>query len=630
MTVDPSRRRAEQIADMVEGVEMAFSPPVGADDPYPPDEEEGRRGNVPPLEIEPEIGFVDEPTPPSGHGPADGGPVLAACAQERQNDTGNARRFRLRFGDLSKAQMVVHVQNIGWFCWDGRRWREDGDDRVIRPLAQECADLISRETLLITPTPDEDEALGAAISAEEKAESLEASLAALGDDDGDKKAKIKKAIAALSRIVAHGNAIEKRILRRRSDRLRHANSSGNKGKLDGMLNEARPFVSRQLASFDTSDLDFNVENGTLFFGPRQEIDLECPDPDVTRYVTRWAVGIKPHDRHDFNTKLAPVFWCPDAKAAHFAAFIERVLPNEAVRRYVQRFFGYCLTRRTSEQMFCIFFGGGRNGKSTLVDIVARILDDYATSVPIGSLMAENARKAQDATPDLNRLPGARFVRTSEPKEGLALNEGLVKELTGGEPIHLRRLNQESIEVYPEFKLVISCNYKPRILGNDDGIWRRIALVPFNVQIPKEEVDKKLGDTLWAERSGILNWMVDGAIEYLEMGGLSPPREILEATDEYRLSEDPIGKYIMTALDVTRDPKDVIESGRLYQSFVLYAKRFNEPVLGDAAFRRKMPKGADDHGFAKGKSSISIYTGVRFKPGFSPPDEPSHTQGWGRD
>lgn len=563
-------------------------------------------------------------------------PVLIRCAAEAQNDTGNSRRFRHRYGDLSEAQSVVHVQNVAMFCWDGRRWKEDIDHQGVRPLAQRTAELIAFEAKLFKPTPAEAEALNAGVEAMLDLDSIEADIQRLADEatdddpvDRKKLSELGRKKQALERIVKSAERVEKRIQQRRTDRRRHANSSGNKGKLDGMLNEAVPYISRAIRQFDTAELDLNVENGTLYFNvtERRAEDLECPDPDAQRFTIERDVrlGLRAHSRADFNTKLAPVFWCPEAKAPVFHAFLERIMPNPALRAYLQRFFGYCLTRRTSEQMFCIFHGGGRNGKSTLVDIVARVLDDYATTVPVASLMAENARKAQDATPDLNRLPGARFVRTSEPKEGLAINEGLVKELTGGEPINLRRLNQESIEVYPEFKLVISCNSKPRILGNDEGIWRRIALVPFDVQIPKDEVDKALPDKLWAERSGVLAWMVEGCRQYLTLGGLAPPKEIIDATEEYRVEEDPIGKFIMSALDVTRDPLDAIESGKLYDGYTAWAKRSSEPLLGAATFKRKMPKAADAHGFIKGKSSISIYQGVRFKPGFAPPESPSHTR-----
>lgn len=564
-------------------------------------------------------------------------PVLMRCAAEAQNDTGNSRRFRLRYGDMAEAaRRVVHVQNIAWFCWDEKRWKEDIDSQGVRPLAQRTAELIAHEAKLIQPNEAEAEALEAGVNAMIDLEALEADMLVLEAEaedgkkpDRKKKVEIGKKIAATKRIIATAERVEKRIQSRRTDRRRHGNSSGNKGKLDGMLNEAIPYLSRAIRQFDTADLDLNVDNGTLFFTveAREVPDPDCPDPDAVRMMTERTVriGIRPHAREDWNTKLAPVFWCQEARAPVFEAFLARIMPNASLRAYLQRFFGYCLTRRTSEQMFCIFHGAGRNGKSTLVDIIARVLDDYATTVPVASLMAENARKAQDATPDLNRLPGARFVRTSEPKEGLAINEGLVKELTGGEPINLRRLNQESIEVYPEFKLVISCNSKPRILGNDDGIWRRIALVPFDVQIPKDEVDKALPEKLWAERSGILAWMVEGCRAYLEAGGLAPPKEIIEATEEYRLAEDPVGKFIVAALDVTRNPDDIIESGRLYDGYIAWAKRASEPLLGAATFARKMPKAAEAHGFLKGKSSVSIYQGVQFKGGFAPPAEPSHTR-----
>ena len=574
-------------------------------------------------------GQGDEPPPPGNDGVFSPPPVLAACALEPPTDIGNSRRFRMRYGDLAPVDQraVLHVQNIGWFVWDSRRWKEDGDDRGLRPLAHRTAELIAHEARLILPTPAENEALNEAVAVGDELEQLEATIEALShpkegqERDAEALARQKKRRMTLQRIVDHAERIEKAIQKRRTDRRRHGNSTGNSGKLDGMLNEARPYISCERQHFDRDKLAINLDNGTLVFRKAEIEDLDCPDPDVTRFKAVWQHGMHGHDRTDFNAKLAPVFWCPEAKAPLFKAFLERVMPNPAIRAYLQRFFGYCLTGLTSEQVFAVFHGEGANGKSTLVDVIGRILDDYSTTVPVASLMAENARKAQDATPDLNRLPGARFVRTSEPKEGLALDEALVKELTGGEPINLRRLNQESIQVYPEFKLVISCNRKPRIIGNDDGIWRRIALVPFEVQIPKEERDKGLVEKLWLERSGILNWMVEGCLDYLERGQLAPPGEILVATQEWRDDSDVIGAFVRAALEITRNPSDTIETGPLYESYLIYAKRTGITPIAGTTFNRRLPKTAGDFGFNKGKSSISLYEGVRFRVGF----DPSHTR-----
>lgn len=566
-------------------------------------------------------------------------PLLVSCAAQAQNDTGNGRRFRLRYGDLAAkdAQQAVHVENIGWFVWDGARWREDGDDRGMRPLVHRVAELIGAEAMLFQPTKGEAQVLDAGAEALESLRELQAEIEDAESDDargeaGQDKQKLKllkRRAATLDRAVRSAERVEKRIQARRTDRRKFGNSAGNRPKLDAMLNEARPFMSRPIDRFDRDMLALNVLNGTLFFRvtQTQEIDLDCPDPDETRYiVTRTAnLGIRPHDRRDWNSKLAPVAFCFEAKCPTFDAFLARIQPKEDVREFLQRFFGYCLTALTAEQMFAVFHGEGANGKSTLVDIVARILDDYATNIPISSLMAENKRQAQEATPDLNKLPGARFVRTSEPKEGLALDESLIKELTGGEPINLRRLNQESIRIYPEFKLAISCNRKPRILGNDDGIWRRVALVPFDVQIPKAERDKGLGDKLWAERSGILSWMARGALDYLTRGGLEPPKEVMDATQEWRDDSDIMGAWARAALEMTRDPYDKIETGPLYESFLIYAKRIGMTPIAGTTFNRRLPKVAADFGFTKGKTSVSLYEGIRFRDGFDPSTQPSHTR-----
>ncbi|OYW57875.1 MAG: hypothetical protein B7Z40_23390 [Bosea sp. 12-68-7] len=269
----------------------------------------------------------------------------------------------------------------------------------------------------------------------------------------------------------------------------------------------------------------------------------------------------------------------------------------------------------------MFYGEGSNGKSTLVDIIARVMGDYATSVPVMSLVNDTNRKGSEATPDLIRLPAARFVRSAEPKEGLPLDESLIKDMTSGEPVNVRRLNHEFVEVYPRFKLVISCNRKPKIYGNDDGIWRRVTMVPFEVQIPKEERDKELPAKLWREAPGILNWMIEGAVDFLARGALQAPDKILAATQEYRDESDIVGAFVRAALEVTRNPNDTVEAGSLYSGFVTYCNKSAITPLGKNTFNRRMPKAAESFGFEKGKSSVSLYTGIRIRPEYDPSRTP---------
>ena len=118
-----------------------------------------------------------------------------------------------------------------------------------------------------------------------------------------------------------------------------------------------------------------------------------------------------------------------------------------------------------------------------------VAGDYGETVPIETFLDHGkARGAGQATPDLAILPGVRMLRTSEPEKGAKLAEAMVKLVTGGEPIQARHLNRDFFKFYPQFKLTMSGNYRPTISGTDEGIWRRVRLVPFGVTIPKEERD----------------------------------------------------------------------------------------------------------------------------------------------
>ncbi|MEN6306024.1 MAG: phage/plasmid primase, P4 family [Armatimonadia bacterium] len=538
--------------------------------------------------------------------------LLKACAAEPQNDIGNSNRLRLRYG-----RELIHVQNVGWHAWEGRRWEEDVDGRQTRPFCHKCVAMILLEPLVILPTPDEQAAINKAEDAITPLAAARARLSELTAKEEDERHRLRVEVNALEDAISKGRKAHQAVADRRARRRRFAVSSGNSGKISGMLNESVAYVTKPIDDLDKEPLALNVANGTLRFGLIEEEDPDCPDPDVRRMKQVAQVRLDPHRREDLLTKLADVEYLPEAKAPVFEGFVGDVLPNSAVQRFVQRYLGYCLTALTREQVFAIFHGEGRNGKSTLVDVVARILGDYSTSVPISTLVNDNrSGKGSEATPDLARLPGARFVRTAEPREGLSFDESLIKGLTSGEPLPVRRLNQDFNDIYPTFKLAISVNRKPTIRGNDDGIWRRVLLVPFDVQIPVDKIDKQLSEKLWAERSGILNWLIAGLREYLEMGGLHPPEEVRAATQEYREESDMIGSFVRAALEITRSEYDQVEAGRLYSVFVAYCKRQGITPLSGTTFNRRLPKAASQFGFTKQKSSISVYCGLRVNGEFA--------------
>jgi len=258
----------------------------------------------------------------------------------------------------------------------------------------------------------------------------------------------------------------------------------------------------------------------------------------------------------------------------------------------------------TEQMMVYLYGDGANGKSVLMDLIARILGDYAASAKIESLTGSNRRGGGDATPDLVPMIGARFLRASEPEKGVQWQEGLIKELTGGVPILVRALNKDFVEVRPLFKLVISGNHRPEFRGDDHGIWRRIKLVPFTVQIPEPEriPKQELDDMLFAEAAGVLNWMIEGALNYLE-AGLNEPSAVRDATAALRAEMDYFGTFLGEACVVTGDSQDKMPASELVNAF-----HFWLAMRGEGQFRdRTVAMGLKD----KSRKYRSPVTGQQF-------------------
>ena len=516
----------------------------------------------------------------NAHSPSDAErELIARCAAEPEHDIGNARRLLAWAGDDLR-----HVTHVGWHVYDGKRWREDESGAVVRRKAHRAAEAIYEEARIIGASPEQQDILDNADIARDmlaaRFDARSASREELTQHTADRKAWTDQ--------VAAGKEVTALLADVRAARRRHAKSSCGTTKINAMLQEASAYRPAGVDDLNTDLYAFNVDNGTLRF-ERLADDPES-DPDDPRM--RWAVRLDPHDRGDLISKLAPTPY--DAAAPRpvtWEGFLARVQPSPAMRDYLRRLAGYALLGLNTEQMIAFFYGIGRNGKSTFVDTLARIFADYSVTLSIDSFAGEERRGGGEATPDLARLPGARLVAASEPESGVRFKEALIKRLTGGEPIAVRRLHQDFFEFAPQFTLIVSGNHKPVIIGNDDGIWRRIHLVPWNEQIAKDEVDKDLPRKLLAEAAGILRWAVEGALDYLNSGGLHPPREILDATQEYREEEDPIGGFLRNACDITGDDGDQEKPFDLYCSYERWASAAGTVKVKDTTFYRRLPDAA---------------------------------------
>ena len=250
---------------------------------------------------------------------------------------------------------------------------------------------------------------------------------------------------------------------------------------------------------------------------------------------------------------------PQADAPLWREFLAVAQPDAGQRGFIQRWCGYKLSGLTAEQVIVLFQGKGSNGKSVLIETLEAIFGDYALRLPFESLLRDDGRRGSDATPDIARLPGRRFVVASESEGGVTFSTKMIKDLTERTAMDVRNLYGGFFQFRPQHKVTLMFNEAPAVRSSDDGTWRRIRLVPWPMQFYEEHdrdynpanpmhrfKDLILPDKLKAEYSGILNWLLDGWRLYREHG-LKTPDEIVEATAAYRSDNDPVGRFIRTVL-----------------------------------------------------------------------------------
>jgi putative DNA primase/helicase len=176
-----------------------------------------------------------------------------------------------------------------------------------------------------------------------------------------------------------------------------------------------------------------------------------------------------------------------------------------------------------------------------------------------------------------------LVTSSEPNEGFRFDEGLIKQLTGGDKVTARKLYGEEFEFNPEFKLWLATNHKPIIRGTDDGIWRRMIVIPFNVQIPEHKVDKDLKYKLQREASGILNWAVDGCLKW-QREGLKTPESIQQSVEIYREEMDVIEAFVEDCL--VKDKDKSLQASQVYRLYKQWATENTQYLMSSTKFGKE--------------------------------------------
>jgi P4 family phage/plasmid primase-like protien len=327
---------------------------------------------------------------------------------------------------------------------------------------------------------------------------------------------------------------------------------------------------------------------------REPMLLNCPNGTLDLTTGK----LRQHKRLDYLTQLCPVHFDPAARCPRWQKHLDTIFQrDEELLVFIHRVVGLMLTGDIREQILLIFWGKGSNGKSTLVNVLLELLGRDYSMKAAPDLLVSRSGDSHHPTERMD-LFGRRLAVCSETPQGKRLNEVIVKEWTGGEPVRGRRMKEDSWEFLPTHKIVLCTNHKPEVTGRDEGIWRRLRLVPFEVTFwnPDDvsrngktrdaglKQDKTLQAKLRAELPGILTWAVRGCLEW-QKSGLTVPSKVQAATQQYRVDEDVLGAFLAERCIVgSQDYRE--KAANLYAAYKAWfeasgEKHCTQKVFGEA-------------------------------------------------
>lgn len=380
--------------------------------------------------------------------------------------------------------------------------------------------------------------------------------------------------ASMAQWVARADNTDERTRRQKAmdERFSWARQSESSARIEAALH-----MSASLLNARADELDANP---ALLGTPGGVLELETG-------------RFRPHRQSDRITKTTGCDFNPKAAAPIWEKFIASIFAGDAeLIDFVQRLAGYALSGSRGEHILIVFYGVGANGKSTLLGTLQFVMGDYAGTAAPGLLMTNGGERHPTELADLQ---GVRLAISSETGEGGKLNEELVKRLTGGDRIKARRMRMDFYEFDPSHLLIMQTNHKPKVAGTDEGIWRRLRLVPFGVVVPEGERDPRLPEKLRAEAEGIFAWAYRGYQRYREVG-LRAPASVAAASAEYRSASDRIGQFLEERCDV--DPCRTAATGDIYKAYLSWCESAGERPKS----KNELGQSLDERGFESVKGA----------------------------
>lgn len=313
---------------------------------------------------------------------------------------------------------------------------------------------------------------------------------------------------------------------------------------------------------------------------------------------------KQSDKITMHTKIA---FDPTAKAPRWERFMSEVYDgNRELMDYVQRAVGYSITGDVSEQVIFLAYGTGANGKSTFVEIIRNVLGEHAYNLPFSAFELNSRSSIPN---DIAALENRRFATAIETSETSRLNEARIKALTGSDPVTARYLYGEFFTFVPTAKFWLVFNHFPKVNDESEGFWRRVRVIPFVQQFPKDKRDKKLLMKLKEEAGGILNWAIEGARKWKEQG-LDTPAIVTQTSEQYRQESDVLAEFIEDCCVLDADA--LTTSGKLWNEYVGWKTRQHD---GDGLDRTTFGRKLEARGLKKvrvGQERTRGWRGIRLK------------------
>ena len=370
-----------------------------------------------------------------------------------------------------------------------------------------------------------------------------------------------------------------------------------------MIDDAKVESVITLNDFDRNDNLFNVKNCTI---------------DLKQGIAR------EHRAEDYMTKCANVEYIKGAKSKKFESFINDIMSgNKDDVKYLQKLFGQCLSGENREQEAYIFYGKTtRNGKSTLMKVVKEIFGTYCVTTNANTFANQYA-DANNASPQLCHLKGARIIYVPEPQKAMKLDAAMFKNITGGDEVSARKLYSEQSNFMINGKIIFCTNYLPNF--NDKTIFEseRIKIMPFNRHYSNDEQDKDLFKKLVTEenKSAILTWMLVGFDDYSN-DGLKNTKSVETETSKYRNYSDPIGAFIKDML--VKDDNSNITNATVYNAYKVWYREqdYSKDIESSHEFLNEMRDRnyVSKRGTVDGKSMYNVYIGYRIKTEVDNPPE----------